>query len=46
MGNIVIVYLPIVLDIALGESPFKITLRVLIFYKFWVKVWDPISVDW
>ena len=45
MGNVVTMYLPIVLDIVLGESSFKITLRFLFFYKFGVKVWDPIPVD-
>ena len=45
MGNLVIMYLPIVLDSVLGESSFKITLRYLIFYKFGVKAWDTITVD-
>ena len=45
MGNVVIMYLPIVLDIVLGESSFKMTLRFLSFYKFGAKVWDPILVD-
>ena len=32
MENLIIMYLSIVLDIALGESSLKITLKFLIFY--------------
>ena len=32
MENVIIMYLSIVLDIVLGESSFKITLRFLVFY--------------
>ena len=45
MENVVIMYLPIVLDIMLGERSFKINLRFLTFYKFGVKDSDPIPVD-
>ena len=31
MENVIIMYLSIVLDIELGESSFKITLRLLVF---------------
>ena len=32
MENVIIMYLSIVLDIVLGESSFKITLRFLVFH--------------
>ena len=28
------------------ESLFKITLRILVFYQFGIRIWDPIQVDW
>ena len=44
MENVIIMYLSIVLDIELGESSFKITLR-LWFLLTWIGIWDPIPVD-
>ena len=35
MENVIIMYLSIVLDIVLGESSFKITLRFLVFLLIW-----------
>ena len=32
MENVIIMYLSVVLDIVLGESSFKISLRFLVFY--------------
>ena len=40
MGNVIIMYFLIVLDIVLGESSFKITLRFLVFYSFGIRIWE------
>ena len=44
MENVMIIYLSTVLDTALEEISFKSTLRLLTFYEFGVKIWDPIPV--
>ena len=45
MENIFVMYLSIVLDIVLGESSLKITLRSFVFYQFVVRVQDSILID-
>ena len=40
MENVIIIYWPIVLNIVLSKSSFKIALRFLSFHWFMIRIWD------